>query len=274
MAKKGNKYKIGALALAAIVILVLGLLSLGIMKYFQPEILFMTSTESSVQGLKVGSNVKIKGVTIGSVSSIKIGLEASMIYITMEFDLNTFLDQSQTKLPIITKNYQENFNKKVEPMIQKGLRCQLQYEGITGDMYVDIAYFNPKEYPVILPELPENHPTYIPLVPTPTIGNILQTTQDIAKKLNDINLKKITDNFDALVLSISDFTNQLREIVNRQRINEIGDNVNYSLNKFDQVMTSLNVLIRTIQKQPDSVVWGKAGNKIVPSLNEGEPKEL
>ena len=54
MAKNGNKYKIGALALAAIVILVLGLLSLGVMKYFQPEILFMTSTESSVQGLKVG----------------------------------------------------------------------------------------------------------------------------------------------------------------------------------------------------------------------------
>lgn len=267
MAKKGNKYKIGALALAAIVILVLGLLSLGIMKYFQPEIFFMTSTESSVQGLKVGSNVKIKGVTIGSVNSVKIGLEASMIYITMKFDLNTFLDQSQTKLPIITKNYQEDFNRRVDPMIKKGLRCQLQYEGITGDMYVDIAYFNPNEYPVIIPELPENHLIYIPLVPTPTIENILQTTQDIAKKLNDINLKKITDNFDVLVLSINDFTNQLKEIVNKQKINEIGDNINYSLNRFDQTMNSINVLVKTIQKQPDSIVWGKVGSKVVPSLD-------
>ncbi|MEI6056329.1 MAG: MlaD family protein [Lentisphaerota bacterium] len=266
MAKNGNKYKIGALALAAIVILVLGLLSLGVMKYFQPEILFMTSTESSVQGLKVGSNVKIKGVTIGSVNSIKIGLEASTIFITMKFDLNTFLDQSQAKLPIITHNYQENFNKKVDPMIAKGLRCQLQYEGITGDMYVDIAYFDPKEYPVILPELPENHPLYLPLIPSPTIGNILQTTQDIAKKLNDIDIKKIIANFDDLVLGINDFTNQLKEIANKQKINTIGDNINYSLNRFDQTMNSINALVKTIQKQPDSVVWGKVGSKVVPSL--------
>ena len=184
----------------------------------------------------------------------------------MKFDLNTFLDQSQAKLPIITHNYQENFNKKVDPMIAKGLRCQLQYEGITGDMYVDIAYFDPKEYPVILPELPENHPLYLPLIPSPTIGNILQTTQDIAKKLNDIDIKKIIANFDDLVLGINDFTNQLKEIANKQKINTIGDNINYSLNRFDQTMNSINALVKTIQKQPDSVVWGKVGSKVVPSL--------
>lgn len=268
MAKKGNKYKIGALALAAIVILVLGLLSLGILKYFQPAISFMTSTTNSVQGLKVGSNVKIKGVTIGAVKRIKIGLEGEIIYITMQLDISTLLDQAEESFVMKNREAQEVFNEKAKGFISKGLRCQLQYEGITGDMYVDMAYFDPKTYPAKSPKLPAGHPVYIPIVPSPTIGNILQITQDIAEKLNDIDVKKITDNFDALLLGLNDFTNQVRAIVNRQKIDEIGNNINYSLNRFDQTMNSINMLVRTIQKQPDSVIWGKTGKKVVPSLNK------
>lgn len=266
MAKKGNKYKIGALALLALAILVIGLLSLGIMKYFQPEILFMTATDNSVQGLKVGSNVKIKGVPIGSVKDIKIGLKGETIYITMKLDISAVLDQTQDRITLKRSEAQRIFDQKAEGFIRAGLRCQLQYEGITGDMYVDLAYFNPKEYPVIERELPEHHPIYVSLIPTPTIGNILQTTQDIAKKLNDVNLKKITDDFDNLIISLDDFSAQLREIANRDRMNDLRDSIIYSLDQLNKTMASVTTLANTLQKQPDSVIWGKAGSKVVPSL--------
>ena len=106
------------------------------------------------------------------------------------------------------------------------------------------------------------------MLPTASIGNILDNTQDIVKKLNDINFKKVSDNFDSLILVMKDFTDQLKQITNKQKINQLANNINYSLNKFNQTMTSMNILIKTIQMQPDSVVWGKAGSKIVPSLNE------
>ena len=267
MAKKGNKYAIGALALAAIVILIMGLLSLGIMNYFQPEILFMTATENSVQGLKVGSNVKIKGVTIGAVKNIRIGLQGETIYITMKIDLNAVLNHSQDEFILKKNEAKRIFEQKIEGLIRNGLRCQLQYEGITGDMYIDLAYFDPKEYPVSNVVLPEHHPIFISMVPTASIGNIIDSTSALVKKLNDINFKKVSDNFNSLILAMNDFTIQLKKITNEQKINQLGDNINYSLSKFNQMMTSMNVLIKTIQMQPASVVWGKAGNKVVPSLN-------
>ena len=145
MTKKGNKYKIGALALAAIIILIMGLLSLGITKYFQPEILFMTVSENSVQGLKVGSNVKIKGVTIGSVKNIRVGWKGATIYITMKIDLNAVLDHAQTKIIFKKSEAKRVFEQRTKEFVKNGLRCQLQYEGITGDMYINLAYFDPKE---------------------------------------------------------------------------------------------------------------------------------
>jgi len=268
MAKKGNKYKIGVLALAAIMILIMGLLSLGIMKHFQPEILFMTASENSVQGLKVGSNVKIKGVTIGSVKNIRVGWQGATIYITMKIDLNAVLDHAQNKIILKKNEVKRVFDQRTKEFIRNGLRCQLQYEGITGDMYIDLAYFNPKEYPAPNVALLEDHPIFVPMVPTASIGNILDSTQEIVKKINDINFKKVSDNFDSLILAMNDFTDQLKQITNKQKINQLADNINYSLNKFNQTMTSMNILIKTIQMQPDSVVWGKAGSKIVPSLNE------
>jgi len=268
MAKKGNIFKIGALALAALIILVLGLLSLGILKYFQPVLYFVTTTESSIQGLKVGSNVKIKGVTIGSVNSIKISTDASTIYITMKFDLDVFLSKSLGNITLAENEKQKHFNEIVTPLVKKGLRCQLQYEGITGDMYVNLAYFDPKQNPE-LPIAPfYKEYLYIPMVPAASLGNILENIQLIGDKLAEVNFKKISSDADSLIIAIRELTLQVKDITNNSKVYDLANNVGYSLDKFNQTMTSLNILIKTIQMQPDSVVWGKAGQKVVPSLKE------
>ncbi|HBM14786.1 MAG TPA: hypothetical protein DD381_00320 [Lentisphaeria bacterium] len=272
MPKKGNKYKIGAMALIAVVILVIGLLSLGVMKYFQPEILFLTASDTSVQGLNIGSNVKLKGVTIGSVKNIQIITNDKFtILITMKFNLNAFIDKALTNFPIIKTDFQENFNKSIQPLVDKGLRCQLQYEGITGDLYVDISNYDPKEYPMPnLDFLPESDYPFIPIIPTASIGTILDNVQSIAKKLEHVNINKIADNFDSLMSTINELVLKLSEIANGRKLDEVGNNITDSLDKFNQTMNSLNILIKAIQIQPDSLVWGKAGYKVVPSLNENK----
>ena len=270
MPKKGNKYKIGAMALVAVAILILGLLSLGVMKYFEPEILFITASESSVQGLKIGSNVKFKGVTIGSVRNIQIITDEKFtILITMNFNLNTFIDKAITKYTIIMKDFQQNFNEKIEPLVHKGLRCQLQYEGITGDLYVNISNYDPREYPMPnLDFLPEKNLIFIPMIPTASIGTILDNVQAVIKKFDHVNIDNIADNFESLIATINALVLKISEIANERKIDEVSNNITDSLAKFNKTMESLNVLIKTIQMQPDSVVWGKAGQKVVPSLNE------
>ena len=254
MANKGNKYKVGLLTIIFLVLLVICLMSLGIMKYFQPKISFMTATTETVQGLSVGAKVKIKGVTIGQVSKIQLSAKGRYIYIFMEFDQTSFAKQSDLNLSM--SEMREYFNENLQKMINEGVRCQLQYEGITGSMFVEIRKFNLKRYPVT-PEftLPPNPPIYIPSIPQASIGNMLEDAQIALKKIGKVDFEKISNQMDGLLtagndmikskkiekiineigaisLNLKNMTNSFNAVINEKRITELTDNINNGITDF------------------------------------------
>lgn len=268
MSNIGNKYKVGVFAIVAFTILILGLVSLGTFKYFRTTYPFMTVVSASVQGLEKGAKVKIKGVTIGSVVKIQLGPEMKVTYIYMKFDPDAFEKVATVKSSFIGLTHEESislFEERISELVREGLRCQLGYGDITGSLFVDIADFDEKVYPPGNFELPEEHPPYIPAVPTVTIGSIITEVSKVTQNLAQVNLKEIADdlklfiqksnkildekefkkiitqvqsiseNMNALVLRVSD-------VLDKKRLEDITSNIEKTFNKINSTLDSIEKL--------------------------------
>ncbi len=317
MANKGNKYKVGFLAITFIALLIIALVSLGILNYFKPKIEFMTATTQSVQGLEKGAKVKIRGVPVGQVTKILLGPDAN-IYIYMEFDPETFYHKSNLSKED-SSNLKNSFYDVVEKQIKNGLRCQLQYAGITGNMFVELDFYKSKKYPLSNNiELPKNHPLYIPSIPQTSIGGILDQTYNVLKDVRDIDFKGISDKIDKLLGNTNSIFNggKVQSIIDE--IKAIGENLNQITSSFNQVISpkkmnamtdslkravadfrsltnitkdqlnesnipelmnstktlvrNMNILVKYLENNPDALIKGKSGDKIVPSFS-GENKK-
>ena len=268
MSNIGNKYKVGVFAVVAFAILILGLVSLGTLKYFRTTWDFMTVVSASVQGLEKGAKVKIKGVTIGSVEKIQLGPEMKVTYIYMKFDPEAFSKVASLKYNLVGLSSQEMralFGKRMAECVQEGLRCQLGYGDITGTLFIDIAYFDPKQYPPRDFELPAEHPPYIPAVPTVTIGSIITEVSAVTKNLAQVDLKGLSDDLKTFINksnkildetefkkifgqvdSISENLNALiikaNDVLDKKRVEEITDNINTTFRKIDSTLDSIQKL--------------------------------
>jgi paraquat-inducible protein B len=274
MGKVANKYKIGILAILSATLLVIGLASLGVMNYFHKTYSFMTAVETSVQGLEKGAKVKLRGVTIGQVKKVQIADLSNVIYIFMEFDPEAFARSSNHQ----NEDYESwvgeteaYFAKKLAENVERGLRCQLQYSGITATMYVEIGFFPPDENPPPRIDLPLEHPPYVPSIPSVTIGNIMEDFQKVALKIGSVDFERISKQIgdflqhaqrlvenenieptlsDVRVTSdnLKQITSELKETLKHKRIEEVAEQVRETLKTADQALKKINELAETAQR--------------------------
>lgn len=291
MSNKGNKYKVGVLVFVSFLALIISLLSLGVTKYFRKTYEFMTVVSTSVTGLEKGAKVKFKGVTIGQVKKIQLDVanENNNIFIIMEFDPKAF---AQSSAPTAKNDYSDFedsellFQKNLSKNIDKGLRCQLQYLGITGSQYVEISYFDPEKQPVKKVELFPEHPPYLPSVETVSVTNILSEAQTAVTKIAKVDFQKISDQINEFLNAANklikdkqteETINDLREIssnlkkltnrINRalddKRINEITDNFNRTIDNINRMVNSTTALVDYLEKNPESLLRGKPQRPVV-----------
>lgn len=195
MSNKANYYRVGLFVTLAAVLFVIGMIALGIMNHFKPKFEVMTLVENTVQGLDIGSKVKFRGVTVGKVTDIIISPDGGgEIYIYMEFIPKT-ISLKQTKLyreMLKHENHEKAFRKLIEEGVKAGTRCQLNYEGISGGLYVEINRYDPKQYPLKDIQLLPDSPPYIPSIPIVSIGTIFDRIDDSLKKISHVDFEKIS----------------------------------------------------------------------------------
>jgi phospholipid/cholesterol/gamma-HCH transport system substrate-binding protein len=206
MSNIGNKYKVGVFVVAAAVLLIMSLTMLGVMNYFKPKYLFMTVLDSSVQGLEVGAKVKIKGVTIGKVTEVQIGHDGSSVYVYMEFIATSLKTRITDGLMTHDDKY-AYFKEFLSDRVEKGLRCQLHYSGITGTLYQELGLFDPKKHPIRKFELPSGHPPYVPSVQPVLIGDILKNLNRTLNNAAKLNLGPMIEKFETLASSGTELLN-------------------------------------------------------------------
>jgi phospholipid/cholesterol/gamma-HCH transport system substrate-binding protein len=151
MAAPTNHWKLGLFVVVGVVLALTTITFLGAESLKKKVVSYQTDFDESVQGLEVGSPVKFRGVTVGTVSAIGIAPDRRHVAVTSELAI---ADLSELGLAV-------GKGDKSKIRVPPDLRMQIASQGITGVKFLQIDFFDIKDNPP--PELPFPVPdNYIP----------------------------------------------------------------------------------------------------------------
>ena len=172
MDKQASKTLIGSFVVGAVVLIVAGVLIFGSGKLMKKTDSFVLFFEGSLQGLNVGSPVLFRGVRIGAVTNITIEADAE----DLSIHIPVIIEIEPLKIKLIRGKRIRDITANLPPLIEKGLRAQLQIGSLlTGQLIIELG-FSP-DTPAKIVGLNTNYPEI------PTIPSALERITDIMKDL-------------------------------------------------------------------------------------------
>lgn len=185
--KKLNPVSIGSFVIGIAILLVVGLLSFQSLHFFDKPLRFVCYFDESVQGLDVGSRVKLRGVPVGRVVSIKVQYDwkanQSEVMVVGELEKNAIIDRLGDPIQI-------EHDSLLKALVDQGLRAKVDLIGITGMQFVQLDFFDPGKNK---PEISDCHSSY-PMIPTVKSGisQLKENLVVVADHLKDVDFKKMT----------------------------------------------------------------------------------
>ena len=226
-------FKLGVFVLAAVALLVTGVIVLGAGALFRQTLPAETLVYESVNGLDVGSAVKFRGVPIGKVTGIvfasskypeaaadhtpstrgavngestRTGRNIRGILIEMQLNERAFPNESEREIKDVAHG-----------LIRRGLRARVTPAGISGQSYVECDILDPADFPPPpiswVPDV-----LYIPSAPS-TLGEVIDDVGQIASDLQKADLRKVVGHIDELATQASSAVGQVKELVAANRDN-------------------------------------------------------
>ena len=190
--------RIGIFVVTGIVLLLAVLYVLGMSELFTRKAYLSTSFTESVQGLSVGSAVKYRGVPVGSVKSISILISERLVKVDMEIELKHLIEKDMP-------NQQTAARELFEREINHGLRCRLEYAGITGMKFVNFDYFAKSGADTPKAPFPLNlESTYIPSVPS-AFEDVTAALISGIERISKIRFEKIADEVESALMEFNSF---------------------------------------------------------------------
>ena len=155
-----NHWKLGLFVVLGVGVMLGALFWLGARRFRRESFAAVSYFDESVQGLDVGSPVKFRGVTVGTVADITIAPDHRHVQVTS----NIYVDA------LVRLSLRTHAPTSEEEFIDPRLRVQLASAGITGVRFIQTDFFDPERYPP--PHLPFEPPwNYVPSAPS-TLKNI------------------------------------------------------------------------------------------------------
>jgi paraquat-inducible protein B len=195
---------IGAFVLGALALLVSGIIAFGSGQFFRHTKEFVLYFDGSVNGLRVGAPVKLKGVEIGSVKNILLQIEKgttlNKIPVVIQIDPDKLTSRGVPVAEALDPNRMPEF-------FQRGLRGQLQTESlVTGVLYVGLDFF--PGTPIDLVQKPGGDYNYPEI---PTIETELAQAQDSVSRM----IAKLGSiDFDAITTSVTKASDGVAQLAN------------------------------------------------------------
>jgi len=166
-----NHWKLGLFVLVSVGVMLGSLFWLGARRLRRDSFPAISYFDESVQGLDVGSPVKFRGVTVGTVSDITIGPDHRHVQVTADMYVDA----------LVRLGLREHAPRKGEEFIAPNWRVQLASAGITGVRFIQTDFFDPERYPP--PQLPFEPPwNYVPSVPS-TLKNVEESAVELLNRL-------------------------------------------------------------------------------------------
>jgi ABC-type transporter Mla subunit MlaD len=262
MSVRSDSFKIGLFVLVSIGLLIAGLFAFGARSYFQERDVFETYVPGAVQGLSVGSPVKLRGVTIGKITYVGFVWNEYPQFGT-EYVLIRFEVPKDTSLlpPTTTTNLHALLNRE----IARGLRARVQGQGITGTSILALEYLDPERNPPLqVPWTPKH--IYIPSAPgqfTEIMASIEKTLRNIEK----VDFPIIVARLDKLLGS----ADQLVTNVDQVNFDKLGTNANALVTELRGMSAQLQATLAEAQaaiKGTDLPALGRNTQALEARLND------
>jgi paraquat-inducible protein B len=240
-----NHWKVGALVVVGFVLTLVTILVLGAQSLKKESVSYVTYFDESVQGVEIGSPVKFRGVTVGTVSSIGIAPDKRQVKITSDLALNDLDDLG------LSVGHGKNRKISVPP----DLRMQLASQGITGVKFLQIDFFNVKDNP--LPTLPfPVPPNYIPAAVS-TMKNLEDAIVHAVDRLPEVAdaIMHIAGRADGLIDEITREKIPENAGVMLQHLDQLVGTVQRSINglQTDKLSTDAQVTLHNLNATIDSM---------------------
>lgn len=181
MSTKTHNFRIGLFVLLGAALFIGALFAMGLRAYFGKHDVFETCVPGKVESLSVGALVKLRGVTIGKVSSIDFaGTEYPQYgeqYVVIDFEV-----------PHGTAWSGET--SQIQPLLDQeaahGLRARVQSQGFLGADILALDYVDPQIYPAEpIPWTPKHY--YIPSAPS-QFNHLLASLEKSLYHVEDLDL--------------------------------------------------------------------------------------
>jgi|GEM_PF-1127645 len=200
MSTKTNNFKLGMFVIITVVLLLIGIFFLGARDMFRQEWEFETYFDQSVQGLEVGSPVKMKGVTMGSVKQIRFvyeeyDTEYTYVYVLFNCDPATIGAKRTDQTP-------EQLKETIKKLTAEGMRLTLDIQGITGTAILDTQFYEPGKFDPLKIDWQPKHP-YIPSV-SGSLARMGETLEKTLDNLSRVDFAAMAEKVDQSLASVSD----------------------------------------------------------------------
>jgi len=238
MNKKISPTLIGVFVIGAVALIVIAILVFGSGRLFRKSKDFVLYFDNSVNGLRIGAPVKIKGVEVGSVKDIRLQLERNKepkIPVIIELDLEKFSERGAISAAATAMD-PEALNKAI---VDRGLRGQLEMESlVTGLLFIALDFF--PGTPITLVQSTKGDYKYpeIPTLPT-SLEQAKGAVMRVISKLEDIDFKELGANLEATLKG-------LNRTVNSPEIQSVLRSLAQVIPKIDTAVVSFNKLANDV----------------------------
>jgi phospholipid/cholesterol/gamma-HCH transport system substrate-binding protein/paraquat-inducible protein B len=194
--------RVGSFVLGGIVLAVVAVLLVAGGSLLQRPIVIETYFDESVQGVEIGSAVKLRGVKLGTVSQIGfVGdvyalsnspdpvKEGNLVLVRMEVgDSSAGASRAERE-------------EALKDLVAKGLRLRLTPLGITGVSFIQADYLDPAKYPPMQISFEPQH-LYVPSAPS-TITQISSAAERLLTRIDKLDVESLLTNLDELLVSVN-----------------------------------------------------------------------
>jgi phospholipid/cholesterol/gamma-HCH transport system substrate-binding protein len=218
MSERANNFKVGIFVIIGFCLFVAALFALGFKSSFGIKDVFETYIDGGVENLSVGAAVKLRGVDIGKVTSIKF-ISAEHPEHKQEAVLILFKVPRDREIIDPKKSVQEN-QEMLNKEIAGGLRARVQGLGFIGPSIVMLDYVNPKYYPVKPAAwTPNPKHYYIPSAPS-QMEHVFASLENTLAHTEELDMGALVERTQKLI----ETANRLVTNINQIDFNNIGTN--------------------------------------------------
>ncbi len=265
MSKQANPALIGAFVIGAVTLLILGLMFFGGQEFLAHKKRFILFFSESVNGLNIGSPVKIRGVPVGKVVEIRVQYDAK----TNALLTPVIIEVNPEIIQITTESHGRWRRGDIRQAIEDGLRARLDLQSlVTGQLYVAVDFY--PDTPIRLTGLDKEYEE-IPVIPS-SQKEIKNTIEELVRQVRELPLKEIFTTLNSTLTHIDQLASQpeLKQGIRRmdkvlanlenlttnldRELNDVTRNLNDTLNVSRHLLQRLDATIPPLVKQTQTTM--------------------